>query len=73
MDTSLGDFVNLNCCNQMGEKSNIIKIVESIEALVEEAYEEGFTDAHGCRQDACECYPDSIVKSQLDELKKEVL
>jgi len=70
MDNDLESFVRFNCCNQMGERAKFIEIIQSLEALVEEAYEEGYEDAH-C-SDGGSDFQASIVKEQLDELKKEV-
>lgn len=65
----LENFVNINCCNQMGERTKFIKIIQSLEALVEEAYDEGYQDGY---TDEPGYFQSSTVKKQLDELKKEV-
>lgn len=78
MANDLSEFVNLNCCNQMGCKSDIQTIVESLEALIEEAYEEGYKytifpeDVVISSSEVEVAYKDSIVKRQLEELKQEV-
>lgn len=82
MAKDLEEFVNINCCNQMGERAKFIEIIQSLEALVEEAYEEGYNCAKGWYDDGRNNYPydyseysdfkDSTVKKQLDELNKEV-
>lgn len=55
----------------MGERSKFIEIIQSLEALVEEAYLEGWYDSLDPYED--EDYKHSIVKKQLDELKQEVI
>lgn len=57
----------------MGERAKFIEIIQSLEALVEEAYEEGWEeDAESERGSASYDYQYSTVKKQLDELKQEV-
>lgn len=78
MSKDLSEFVNHNCCNQLGCKSDIQTIVESLEALVKEAYDEGYNDCAGLNNvgimdDEAEIgYKKSTVKRQLEELKQEV-
>ncbi len=73
METNLGSFVSINCCNQMGGRAKFIEIIESLEALVEEAYQEGSYDRQYNLETAAErTYQESVVKKQLDELKQEV-
>lgn len=78
MSKDLSEFVNLNCCNQFGCKSDIQTIVVSLEALVKEAYDEGYNDSAGINnvgimEDEAEiAYQKSTVKRQLEELKQEV-
>lgn len=69
----LENFVNINCCNQMGERAKFIEIIQSLEALVEEAYEESFQDVsrRGWLKQPTP-FSGSTVKKQLDELKQEV-
>lgn len=69
METNLGSFVNIACCNQMGGKGKIIEVVQSLEALIEEAYEEGHNDFH---KEVKQGFQESTVKRHLDELNKEV-
>lgn len=73
MSKDLREFVNLNCCNQFGCKSDIQTIVVSLEALIEEAYEEGWIDFRRTDfSNPIDAYKDSTVKRQLEELKQEV-
>lgn len=72
MAKDLEEFVNINCCNQMGERAKFIEIIQSLEALVDEAYQEGWIDGRGTWIDSGAAYDASTVKKQLDELKKEV-
>tara|TARA_B100001063_G_scaffold227047_1_gene237141 strand:- start:17526 stop:17741 length:216 start_codon:yes stop_codon:yes gene_type:complete len=65
----LENFVSINCCNQMGERLKFIEIIQSLEALVEEAYEEGYQEGYANLDGY---FPSSTVKKQLDELKQEV-
>lgn len=65
----LEEFVSINCCNQMGERAKFIEIIQSLEALVGEAYDEGYQDGY---TDEPVYFQSSTVKKQLDELKKEV-
>lgn len=53
----------------MGERLKFIEIIQSLEALVEEAYDEGWCDGEVSFKSS---FKDSTVKKQLDELKQEV-
>ncbi len=53
----------------MGERLKFIEIIQSLEALVEEAYEEGYQEGYANLDGY---FPSSTVKKQLDELKQEV-
>ena len=65
MDVNLEDFVNINCCNQLGCKLEIIELVTQLETLVEEAYEEGRIDgAHT----GCNLWKESDTKEKLNKL-----
>lgn len=56
----------------MGERLKFIEIIQSLEALVGEAYEESFqNDSKGWLKQPTP-FQDSTVKKQLDELKQEV-
>ena len=72
MAKDLEEFVSINCCNQMGERAKFIEIIQSLEALVEEAYDEGWEDGYDEDPHSYTGFKSSIVKKQLDELKKEV-
>ncbi len=68
----LENFVSINCCNQMGERLKFIEIIQSLEALVEEAYQEGWEDRGDTWINPDAAYSESLVKQQLNELKQEV-
>ncbi len=71
--TKLENFVSINCCNQIGERLKFIEIIQSLEALVEEAYQEGWDDfGNYAWRKAKANFQESTVKKQLDELKQEV-
>ncbi len=73
METNLGSFVSINCCNQMGERTKFIEIIQSLEALVEEAYQEGWDDfGNYAWRKAKANFQESVVKKHLEELKQEV-
>ncbi len=68
----LENFVSINCCNQMGERTKFIEIIQSLEALVEEAYDEGWGDGYDEDPHSHTGFKNSTVKQQLNELKQEV-
>ncbi len=56
----------------MGERLKFIEIIQSLEALVEEAYQEGWEDRGDTWINPDAAYSESLVKQQLNELKQEV-
>ena len=64
----------LYCCNQMGDKDALIKHIQALEDLVEEAFIEGFGEAfHAAQVVDKVAWQESETLKQLRKLKKEVI